>query len=244
MKKLLILLLFISWIAEADDLTLAEVIQRNTQAVGGQQAIESVKSIEISLRIEEPEFTVDAVYVAERKERMRIDIYSGEQRVYTEAFDGTKGWQVGSEGPAKDSTPEGSAALFHGIVTPGKLYGLHEMNSLGNQLELLDREVIEGTNYYVLKLTLTDGYNLKYYINPDTWLIDRSCDVRALHPDVDPTPSIIEGRFMDYSPVNGVARAFRMEEYDVEKGQLLQKGTIKEIRYNVDLPDSLFSKPQ
>lgn len=244
MKKLLMLLLFVSWIAEADDLTLAEIIQRNTQAVGGQQAIESVKSIEISLRIEEPEFTVDAVYVAERKGRMRIDIYSEGQRVYTEAFDGAKGWQAGAEGPAKDSTPKGSAALFHGIVMPGKLYGLHEMSSLGNQLELLDREVIEGISYYVLKLTLTDGYNLKYYINPDTWLIDRSRDVRALHPDVDPTPTTIEGRLMDYTQVDGVNRAFKMEEYDVEKGQRLQKGTIKEIKYNVELPDSLFSRPQ
>jgi hypothetical protein len=243
MKKLFLLLLFTSWIAEADDLTLAEIIQRNTQAVGGQQAIESVKSIEISLRIEEPEFTVDAVYVAERKGRMRIDIYSGKQRVYTEAFDGMKGWQAGAEGPAKDSTPKGSAALFHGIVLPGKLYGLHEMTALGNQLELLNREEIEGVNYYVMKLTLTDGYSLKYYINPDSWLIDRSRDVRALHPDVDPTPTVIESRFLDYSPVNGVARAFRMEEYDVEKGQRLQKGTIKKIKYNIQLSDSLFSKP-
>lgn len=229
---------------EKNDLTLAGIIQRHTQAAGGQQAIELVKSIEISLRIEEPKFAVDAVYVADRKGRMRIDVYSKSQRVYTEAFDGMKGWQAGAEGQVKNSTQKGSAALFHGVILPGKLYGLHEMTALGHELELLDNEEIAGLNYYVMKLTLTDSYSRRYYINPDSWLIDRSRDVRVLHPDVDPTPILIESRFLDYRPVEGVARAFRMEEYDVENGQRLQKETIKEIKHNIQLPDSLFLKPR
>lgn len=230
--------------AEANYLGLAEIIQRNTQAVGGQKAIESVKSIEISLRIEEPKFTIEAEYVADRKGRMRIDVYSGKLRVYTEAFDGLKGWQLGVQGKAKDSTQQGSAALLHGIASPGKLYGLHEMTALGHTLKLLSRERIGGVNYHVIELTFADGYSLKYYVNPQSWLIDRSRGLRALHPDMDPALTVIESRFLSYRSIESVARAFRTEEWDVEKEQCLQKGTIKRIKCNVQLPDSLFAKPQ
>ena len=117
---ILLLCLLASWTSTAEDLSLEQIIQRNTEAVGGKSAIESVKTIQVSLKIEEPSFSVDAVYVAERKGRMRIDIYSKGKRVYTEAYDGKKGWQQDAESHATDSSPQGSAALLHGVILPRK----------------------------------------------------------------------------------------------------------------------------
>lgn len=240
---ILFLCLLASWASTAEDLSLDQIVQRNTKAVGGKSAIESVKTIQVSLKIEEPSFSVDAVYVAERKGRMRIDIYSKGKRVYTEAYDGKKGWQQDAEGPATDSSPQGSAALLHGVILPGKLYGLHEMAMLGHKVESIGREQIDGINYYALQLTLQDGYSQKYYVHPETWLIERSRVTRALHPDVDPTPTVIEDRYLDYRSVEGIQRAFRLDEFDVSNGKILQNGTVKEMKYNVELADSLFVKP-
>jgi hypothetical protein len=69
-------------------LTLDDVIERNTKAMGGRAAIEAVKSIRFDLHIVDPGFEVDGTYRAARPGRMRIDAMMGGKHVFTEAFDG------------------------------------------------------------------------------------------------------------------------------------------------------------
>src|SRR5712671_2110214 len=74
-------------------LTVDDVIARNTKAMGGRAAIEAIHSVEINLHITDPGFEVDGIYRAERPGRMRIDVQAGGKHVFTEAFDGERGWQ-------------------------------------------------------------------------------------------------------------------------------------------------------
>ena len=78
--------------------TVDEVIDRNTTAMGGRQAIEAVHSVAIDLRIVDPDFAVDGSYRATRPGKMRIDIKAEGKHVFTEAFDGRRGWQWKGEG--------------------------------------------------------------------------------------------------------------------------------------------------
>ncbi len=160
--------------------TLQEVIANNTQAMGGRKAIEAVQSVAVDLRIVDPDFTAEGTYSAARPGRMRIDIKADGKVVYVEAFDGTRGWQWKGKGEATDESPQGTAALRHGVELPGHLFGLHEVTKRGHQLELVGREQIEGKSYYALRLTLKDGYTTNLYVDPDTWLITRRRDVRPL----------------------------------------------------------------
>src|SRR5688572_4027664 len=94
----------------AADTTVEDVLNLNKAAMGGPEAIEKTRSVEIHLTIQEPKFTVDAVYGADRKIRMRIDVYADGNRVFTEAFDGKEAWQMGEDGKVKDISSEGKAA--------------------------------------------------------------------------------------------------------------------------------------
>ena len=58
-------------------LTVDDVIERNTRAMGGRAAIEAIHSIEIDLHIVDPGFEVDGIYRAVRPGRMRIDVQAG-----------------------------------------------------------------------------------------------------------------------------------------------------------------------
>ena len=49
--------------------TIDEVIDRNTRAMGGRQAIEAVHSVAIDLHIVDPDFAVDGSYRATRRAR-------------------------------------------------------------------------------------------------------------------------------------------------------------------------------
>jgi len=75
-------------------LTVDDVIERNTSAMGGRAAIEAIHSIEINLHITDPGFQVDGIYRAARPGRMRIDVQTGGKHVFTEAFDGRQGMAI------------------------------------------------------------------------------------------------------------------------------------------------------
>src|ERR1700736_1267042 len=223
------------------DLTIDEVIDRNTKAMGGRAAIEAIQSIEVNLHVSDPGAEVDGVYYAARPGWMRIDISVAGKHVFTEAFDGQRGWEWnGNE--SKPASPKATAALQHGVELPGKLFGLHELKQRGHQIELAGREQIEGTNYYALELILKDGYRTTLYVDPTSWLITRRRDVRPLHVDIDPTPTTIEQRSWDFREISGVRFAFAGSESDLKTGKVLETSQIKSIKVNPPIHPSFFEK--
>ena len=223
--------------------TVDEVIERHTKAMGGRAAIEAIQSIEIDLHITDPKFAVDGSYFAARPGKMRIDVNAGGEHVFTEAFDGQKGWQWEGKGTAqKVATENATAALRHGVELPGKLFGLHELKRRGHRIELDGREKIDGINYYVLRLTLNDGYLTTLYVDPKNWLVTRRRDVRPLHVDVDPTPTTIEQRNSDFRTIGGVQFAFASSETDLQSGKVLETAVIRGVKINPALVSSFFER--
>src|SRR2546430_6723106 len=100
-------------------LTVDDVIERNTKAMGGRFAIEAVHSIEVNLHIVDPGFEVDGIYHAARPGRMRIDVQSAGKNIFTEAFDGQNGWQSHAGSEPEPASPKRPAALRHGVDIPG-----------------------------------------------------------------------------------------------------------------------------
>jgi hypothetical protein len=223
--------------------TVDELIDRNTQAMGGRQAIEAVQAIAVDLHIVDPGFTADGSYRAARPGRMRIDVKVENKHVFTEAFDGERGWEWKGEGTATaETSAKATAALRHGIELPGHLYGLHELRQRGHRLELIGRQKIDEIEYYALRLTLNDGYNTTLYLDPKSWLITRRRDVRPLHVDIDPTPTTIEQRLSDFRRVAGVWFSFANTETDLKTGKLLETTTARTITVNPRIDPESFRK--
>ena len=236
--------LLASCTGSSGDMSLDGLIARHTAARGGAKAIEAVHGIAIELQIAEPTFQVDGRYVATRNGQMRIDAFQDGQSVFTEALDNGRAWSwsPGAASPTDEST-QGSAALRHGVEFPFKLYGLHELQGRGHRLELLGRQKLDGIDYYRLRLTLDDGFQVQYFVNPDTWLIDRSRELRALHVDIEPKPQWIETLFSDYRTVAGVQFPWRQVERKLESGEVLSTGTVTAIEINPELAAARFSAP-
>src|SRR5919198_3558386 len=135
----------------SDSLSLEEIVERNTDAMGGRAAIEAVQSIQIDLYIKDPSFEVDGTYYAARPGKMRIDVNAEGKHVFTEAFDGQSGWEWEGKGEQEPATEKATAALRHGVELPGKLFGLHELKVRGHKMTSIGREQIDGVNYYVVQ---------------------------------------------------------------------------------------------
>jgi hypothetical protein len=222
-------------------LTVQEIIDRNTKAMGGWAAIEAAHSIEVNLHITDPGFEADGVYYAARPGKMRIDVSVAGKHVFTEAFDGQHGWEWNGK-ESKPASAKAIAALQHGVELPGKIFGLHELKQRGHQIELAGREQIEGINYYALGLTLKDGYRTTLYVDPNSWLITRRRDFRPLHVDIDPTPTTIEQRSWDFREISGVQFAFAGSETDLKTGKVLETSQIKSIQINPIIDPTFFEK--
>ncbi len=223
--------------------TVDEIINRNTEARGGRQAIEAVRSVAIDLHIVDPGFAVDGTYRAVRPGKMRIDVNAGGKHVYTEAFDGRRAWQWKGKGTETvEESPKATAALRHGVERPGNLFGLHEMRQRGHRVALTGREEIDGVNYYTLQLTLNDASVTTLYVDPNSWLITRRRDVRALHVDVDPTPTTIEQQMSDFRKVAGVMFPFANTETDLKTGKVLETTTIRDLTVNPAIDDKIFEQ--
>jgi hypothetical protein len=221
-------------------LTADQVIERNTEAMGGRSAIEAVQSIEVDLHIVDGDVELDGKYRAARPGRMRIDILADGKHVYTEAFDGDRGWQW--KGTAiEEASPKGTAALRHGVELPGKLFGLHELRQRGLHVDVAKREAIDGKDYYALRITLTDGYTTTLYVDPSSWRITRRRDVRPLHVDVDPTPTTIESIFSDFRKVDGVLFAFASTDTDLATNKILESTNVRSIKVNPHFDPAIFS---
>jgi hypothetical protein len=228
---------------EKPSLKLEELVARNTEAMGGRVALAAVQAVAVDLHIVDPDFAVDGSYIAARPGRMRIDIIAGGKSVYTEAFDGERGWQwkgKGTETVAESA--KGTAALRHGVELPGHLFGLAEVQQRGHTLILRGREQVEGTNYHVVRLTLKDGYETDLYLDPESWLITRRRDERPLHVDIDPTPTMIEQRMTDFRKVSGVTFSFANVEVDLKTGKVLETTTVRRITVNPPVDAARFEK--
>ena len=104
------------------------------------------------------------------------------------------------------------------------------------------REKVDDVEYYVLRITLADGYETSLFVDPQSWRVTRHRDFRALHPDVDPTPTTIEGRKSDFRQVDGVWFAFASEDVDLKTGKVLESTRIKEIKINPAIDPVIFTK--
>src|ERR1700733_5431029 len=93
--------------APAADLT--TIVANNQKAVDGQQDTSGIDTMEIGLAMQDHGDAFDADYKVTRDGRMRIDILKGGKRVYTEAYDGRRGWDLGQDGSAPVVDPHGAA---------------------------------------------------------------------------------------------------------------------------------------
>ena len=78
--------------------------------------------------------------------------------------------------------------------------------------------------------------------NPDSWLITRRRDVRALHVDVDPTPTTIEQTMSDFRNVGGVMFPFANIETDLKTGKILETTTLQSLKVNPSIDHKIFEQ--
>jgi hypothetical protein len=227
--------------AFAGETELARILSNNELAVRGSREAPHPHTMRLDLSMQDGKAAFDAQYTVTAAGKMRIDIIQSGKRVYSEAYDGHQGWDLDAAGNAV--TDPNAAALWHGTQYPGQLFTLRDVLANGHQIKYIGRERINDVKYYVLKITLSDGFESYRYINPATWQIERSRDFRAFHPAVDGTKSWIETVWSDYRTIEGIKVAFLSVNTDLKTGAWRATNTVIAVKINPEVDPAIFERP-
>lgn len=212
------------------------ILHMNSQAVRGDSEPDNIQSRDKTISISEADYSLVGRYRAADDGTMRIDVFSDDKRVFSEGIDelGICEWPGGQDAP-RNVTHDGVAALQHGVEF--NLFSLAELSGRGHKIELLGQKEIRGNRYFVLMITLEDGFETYRYVNEETWLVEISQDHRALHPGVDPTRENMETRYDQFRETDGIVYARRSRDFEQSSDEVIQTTLILDSKYNVPRAD-------
>jgi outer membrane lipoprotein-sorting protein len=222
-----------AWAETAD-----EVIAKNIQARGGADKLASVQTIKSTATMAMgPGIEAPGVLIQKRGNLARLE-FTVQGLTAVQAYDGKNAWQVmpfmGKKDPELMSADEAKDVQEMADID-GPLV---DYKNKGNQVELLGKEKVEGTDAYKLKVTLKNGDVQTVYIDADSFLEikeETKRTVRGSEQDV-------EESIGDYKEVNGIIFPFAMES-GIKGSQDKQKLTLTKIELNVPADDAIFKMP-
>lgn len=198
------------------------ILSRHTEAMGGADAIEQRRAVDVVLEVAEASFSGTVRYRADRGGLVRVDVFVGDERVFSEGIDSEGPWQLA--GDLDDVRPIGEAgvaALRQGIEL--NLFGLHEYRDRGHRMRLAEPILADAVEYVVLDVVFDFGARSLLLLDPVSCLVERRRDVRAFHPEIDADERSLETVVEEFAPLCGVPWPTVSRQVDFETGETLQR---------------------
>src|SRR5450755_4960315 len=221
------------WAQTAD-----EVIAKSVQARGGADKLKSVQSIKSTATMAMgPGMEAPGMLIQKRGNLARLE-FTVQGLTAIQAYDGKNAWQVmpfmGKKDPELMSSDEAKEVQEMADIDGPMV----DYKSKGNQVELLGKEKIEGTDAYKMKVTLKNGDVQTIYIDADSFLEIKEETKRTVRG----SEQIIESSIGDYKEVGGIIFPFAIES-GVKGSAQKQKLTITKIELNVPADEAMFKMP-
>ena len=208
MKKLLCLLavLFVAMPLVADEMTVDDVIAKNIEAKGGQDAWDAVDSAKIVGKINMGGMEMPMTLYFKRPSMVRMEMEMQGQKI-VQAYDGESGWQIM---PLMGKTePQPMSALeLKQVKRQADFEGpLVNWKEKGHTVELIGETEVDGTPAYELKVTYDTGDVSTLYLDAEHFV-----EFKSLGKVETPQGEMeMEGILGDYKEVGGVMLAHSME---------------------------------
>ncbi|MCY1720735.1 hypothetical protein OU798_10295 [Prolixibacteraceae bacterium Z1-6] len=234
MKRTLILatLMLIAFVGVQAQ-SLEKVLEKHYAATGYDKMAD-VKTFDIKAKMSMMGMDMPMNMKIKKPNKFRVDMEVMGQKT-TSAFDGTKGWMINPMVGAGVKDLEG-AELKQAIGQADMEGELYNYAKKGHTAELIGKVEADGKDAYQVKLTNKDGSVKNYYINADTYLIDKvTAKVEAMGQTVD-----IETKMVEYQNIEGIQMSKKIEAV-MPMGTMTT--TMDEIKLNENIDDSVFERP-
>lgn len=216
-----------------------DLIARHLQARGGAVALAAVKTVKMTGTLRPSGFDVQMAYEETLARPASVRINATLQGLtVVQAYDGAAGWQIqpfqGRKDPESVSADD-TKSLAEEADFDGALIGYRAKGSSIDNLGVID---VDGAPAYALRVSLKNGDQLTYYLDPDAFLTVRMITRQVLRG----AETFTQTDYGDYEKVDGVY--FPMEIASGPKGSTQQQRvTYDAIVANPVTDAGLFARP-
>lgn len=218
-----------------------DVLNKMLDAMGGRKILEAIKDTTIkgTVEISDP-YPIKAPITMYQKEpnMMRLDIFisipeANVEMTMTQAYDGEKGWMINPQTMATEEMPDFLTKEFSRQALGNDAF--LNPQKLGITYALKPKATIEGKDYIVLEMTLTDGHKNTFFLDPATYLT-----YKQQTKSVDQSGAEVDSEtfLSNYQKVGGTMVAYSMRV--LHNGTEAQKVTLEGVTYNSNLEDAFF----
>lgn len=218
--------------------TVDEIIAKHVQAIGGMEKMQAQKTRRATGKLSFPGgLEIPITLVQKRPEMFRANItFQGMDVI--QAYNGKTGWQIDPTQGKKTAEPLSEDDLKEAKENADFDGPLVNYKEKGNTVELVDKEDVDGTPAYKLKVTLKSG-DVKYiYLDADAYVPIKEESKRTIRG----AEREIESSIGDYKEEGGVMMPHSVESKPKGATQS-QKLTIDSVEINPEIPDSYFQMP-
>ncbi|MGD2152442.1 MAG: hypothetical protein PVG79_04190 [Gemmatimonadales bacterium] len=233
--------------AAAQDLTLDEVLGNYYEAIGGLDAWKSVQSMKMTgTRSMGRGGDIPFTQIVKRPGKIRME-FTMQGMTAVRAYDGETAWMsMPFRGSGEPQVMERVGTLAEDADIDGPLVGYEES---GHQLELVGLEEADATPAYKLKLTMSDGQEVFYYLDAEYFvpiMITRTGmgGMPGGGRGGGGTPAEIQIIVSDYKEVGGLMIPHSIQTRRIGSERPPQSVTIETIELNVEVADSIFELPE
>jgi outer membrane lipoprotein-sorting protein len=225
--------------AQTTELTVDQIIQKHTDALGGLDHLRAIQTVKATgnATLMGGQLEAPVVMEAKRPTSNRMEMTIQDKKVI-QAFDGTTSWSINpftADGePQKATEEDAKAARDDADFVDGALV---DYKAKGNHVELVGKEDLDGAVAYKLKVTKKSGTVEYDYLDAKTFLPVKSSGQRKeMGHDFD-----FESFPRDFRAVNGVMMPYSLEQR--VQGKPVLQLALDEIVANTPIDDSEFRMP-
>ncbi|NNM78140.1 hypothetical protein HJG53_14660 [Sphingomonas sp. ID1715] len=220
--------------------TAESLLARHIDALGGQQALAALNSVEFDGELRFPgDFKLTYKEVRARENGASRTEAALQGLTLTQGFDGKSGWRINPFQGRKDAETM-SADEARSIADSGSVLGpLVNAKADGSAVSYLGREDFDGTDAYRLKVVQKDGDEFVYLLEPETMLAIKMTETRRIRG----AQQVTEYELGDYEKVAGVYFPMSIESWQDGQSSQRQRVTIEKAVANVPVTPAMFAQP-
>ncbi len=234
-KSFLLFAMFLSASVFVQAQTLDKVLNEYFKATG-MDKFAKVKTVEMKAKLSQMGMELPMTIKVKRPDKFRMEMEIQGQKAVT-AYDGKNGWTIA---PWVSPEPQDLAGeQLERAKEQADLEGdLWEYAKKGHKATYMGKEDLDGTEVYKIKLEKKNGDVQYYYIDTDSDMLLKTTTTTSQNGQEMEVESIMS----NYKDFDGVILPTSIE--NKVKGTD-QSGTveIEDIKFDVDMPDSIFAKP-
>ena len=221
----------------AQELDLNQIVTKYFETIGQDNVnlIETVMATGTNIQFgQETSFR----QIQKRPDRAYMEVLLADGQIIKQGYNGISGWMLASwmnaAEPVELLGPDLKTVKDMGNIE-GDLWNWQEK---GHKLTLTGTQELAGKQVYRLKLAKADGDIDEMYIDTQSFILSKMLRKTSINgSEVE-----LEIYYDDYRSINGVLLPFKIEQrFNNQTGMVIN---IKEIKFNIEVDDKIFDKPE